>query len=61
MAGFLITIGLILILISAALYPKEDKRYKSGFRDNKSNDTSYTLAKWGTISLILGCLIVWLF
>jgi uncharacterized protein YjeT (DUF2065 family) len=61
MAGFLITIGIILLLIAAAISPKEDKRYKSGFTDNKSDDSSNTLAMGGTISLILGCLIAWLF
>ena len=57
---YLIIFGTVLCFIGGAMTPKEDKRYKTGKKNNESEDSSNDVFGFGFILLILGGLIVWL-
>ena len=58
--GWLLFIGIILGLISAGMAPKKDKRFGSGFKDNKNESISDSVMKWAIGLIIPGALILWL-
>ena len=61
MGGFLILVGVICFIIGAIIRPKEDGRYSSGYKDNKTSESSDAFYKWGGYLLIIGILIAWIF
>ena len=50
--------GLILYLLGQVIGPKKDNRYKSGYKDNESDDTAVSICWRGLLLIILGGFII---